>query len=91
MNLQSKRIFNRINKYLQDHKETEDKVFKSVVSIQSVKTKTKVEKVDILKDVEFFKKLKELGIIKNDKPKKNMCKFLCIDDNYQSSLMYRKL
>ena len=57
LNLQSKRIFNRINKYLADHKETEDKIFKSVISIQTVKTKTKIEKVDILKDVEFFKKL----------------------------------
>lgn len=91
LNLQSKRIFNRINKYLADHKESEDKVFKSVVSIQTVKTKTKIEKVDILKDIEFFKKLKELGIVKSDKPKKNMCKFLCIDDNYQASLMYKKL
>jgi len=91
LNLQSIRIFNRINKYLEDHKETDEKVFKSVISIQSVKTKTKIEKVDILKDIEFFKKLKELGIVKNDKPKKNICKFLCIDDNYQASLMNKKL
>ena len=50
-----------------------------------------MEKVDIIKDVEFFKRLKELGIVKQDKPVKNLCKFLCIDDNYQNSLMAKKL
>ena len=50
-----------------------------------------MEKVDIFRDLDFFKFLKELGIIKKDTPSKNLCKFLCIDDNYQNSLMVKKL
>jgi hypothetical protein len=57
-----------------------------------VKSKVKTDKVDIVKDVEFFRKLKEAGIVKKDKPKKNLCKFLCIDEkNYVNLLMLKKI
>jgi hypothetical protein len=57
-----------------------------------VKSKVKTDKVEIIKDTEFFKKLKEAGVVKKDKPKKNLCKFLCIDENnYLNLLMLKKI
>jgi glutamine cyclotransferase len=57
-----------------------------------VKSKVKTDKVDIIKDTEFFKKLKEIGVVKNEKPKKNLNKFLCIDEsNYVNLLMIKKI
>jgi hypothetical protein len=80
LKLQSKRIFNRINKYLSDNKISPESLFESSIVLQTVKTKTKTEKIEIIKDVDFFKKLHSIGIIKKDKTKKNICKFLCIDE-----------
>jgi hypothetical protein len=57
-----------------------------------VKSKVKTDKVDIVKDTEFYKKLHEIGVVKKDKPKKNLSKFLCIDENnYVNLLMLKKI
>jgi hypothetical protein len=64
LNLQSKRIMNRMNEHLKEHQQTPQTLFKNVIVQQSVKTKTKMEKVDIIKDVEFFSLLKQLNIVK---------------------------
>lgn len=76
---------------MEEHKTTADKLFASVIFSQTVKSKTKSEKIEIIKDVDFFKTLKALGLVKTEQPKKNLCKFLCIDENYLSQLMFKKL
>jgi len=57
----------------------------------TVKTKTKTEKVDIVRATDFFNKLFELEIIKTNKIHQNLAGFLCIDETYISSLMYKKI
>ena len=57
-----------------------------------MKSKVKTDKVEIIKDVEFFKRLQEVGITKNSKTRKNLCKFLTIDEaNYLNLLMVKKI
>ena len=92
LTLQSKRIMNRFIKYLRDHKTTAEAFLRPVTIQQIVKSKVKTDKVDIIKDVQFFNKLKEVGVVKKEKPKKNLCKFLCIDENsYVNLLMVKKI
>ncbi len=92
LSLQSKRIMNRLVKYLKDNKIKADKLLQSIIIQQTVKSKVKTDKVDIIKDVDFFQKLHQIGVIKKDKPKKNLCKFLCIDENnYVNLLMVKKI
>ena len=92
LTLQSKRIMNRLIKYLTDHKTTAEAFLKPFVIQQIVKSKVKTDKVDIIKDAHFFNKLKEAGVVKKEKPKKNLCKFLCIDENnYVNLLMLKKI
>ena len=63
----------------------------SLVSINTVKTKTKIEKVGIIKSQDFFKHLHEHGIVKSDSVYRNLTDFLCIDQAYPNSLMFLKM
>lgn len=91
LTLQSKRILNRINGKLSEKGWTPEELLGDALKTQSVKTKTKVEQVGIIKSAEFFQRLKELGLIRSAEIKENLQKFLCIDDTYQDSLMFKKL
>ena len=57
----------------------------------TVKTRTKTEKVEILKAEEFFKMLFDIGVITSNKINENICNFLCIDTSYLNTLMFKKL
>jgi hypothetical protein len=91
LNLQSMRIINRLIQHLKDHKTTESIVLKEIIIQQNVRAKNKTESVSIMKSDAFFARLKALGIVKKADVKKNLCMFLCIDENYLSSLMFKKL
>ena len=83
---------NRFIKYLRVHKTSAEAFLRPVTIQQIVKSKVKTDKVDIIKDVQFFNKLKEVGVVKKEKPNKNLCKFLCIDENsYVNLLMVKKI
>ena len=66
-------------------------MLKEIIIQQNVRAKNKTESVSIIKSDAFFARLKALGIVKKGDVKKNLCKFLCIDENYLSSLMFKKL
>ncbi|TNV85398.1 hypothetical protein FGO68_gene15267 [Halteria grandinella] len=91
LNLQSKRILNRLNAYTDSKDVTVEALFQSIKKIQVVKTKSKQEDVELLKAEDFFKCLHTLKIVKSPKVKDNLCKFLCIDEAYLGSLMFKKL
>lgn len=56
-----------------------------------MKTKSKQENVELLKAEDFFKRLHNLSLVKSPRVKDNLCKFLCIDESYLGSLMFKKL
>ena len=62
-----------------------------ILKVQAVKTKVKSENVEILNADDFFKKLKELKVVKSDSVKANLSRILCIDESYLHSLMFKKL
>ena len=64
LNLKSIRILNRISHYFVANDIDVDDFFKDLNSEHMVKTKTKQEKVEIMKAELFFKKLHTCGIIK---------------------------
>ncbi len=66
LNLKSKRIINRICSYLTKKGMDVDEFFAKIVINSNVKTKTKKEKVDIMKDTEFFKLLADSFILRRD-------------------------
>jgi hypothetical protein len=62
-----------------------------VLKTQQVKTKSKTEDVGIMKSDEFFELLMWRGITHTAGIKENLQRFLCIDETYQTSLMFKKL
>lgn len=66
LNLKSKRILNRICTYLAKKGLDSEELFSKIVINSTVKTKTKTEKVEIMKDTEFFKMLHDLFIVRSD-------------------------
>lgn len=91
LSLKSKRIINRICSYLKKKGMDADEFFAKIVLNSNVKTKTKTDKVDIMKDTEFFKMLADAYILRRDQLNMNLCAFLCIDETYVHTLMYKKL
>ena len=91
LDLKSKRILNRLFNYIQTHALDLYSYFNDLLVIQTVKTKTKVEKVELMKAETFFNKLHEINVKVSGSVHENLCKFLCIDDSYPHSLMLKKL
>lgn len=65
LNLKSIRILNRLVAYLERNKTTLDQFLEGLQIQQTVKTKTKSEKVDIVRADKFFQKLGMLEIRKS--------------------------
>lgn len=76
---------------MQDNDLTEGDIFGELIIYSTVKTKTKSEKMEMIKAQDFFNKLFELEIIIKNDVKQNLASFLCIDQTYINSLMYRKI
>lgn len=91
LNLQSKRIINRLNAYCEGKGVGVYELFRGIIKIQVVKTKSKQEDVELLKSDEFFKRLHQLQVVRSPHVKDNLCRFLCIDETYIGSLMFKKL
>lgn len=70
---------------------SEQDIFGPIILQSTVKTKSKTEKVEIIRAQDFFAKLYELEIVIKDEVKVNLAKFLCIDETYMNSLMYKKI
>jgi hypothetical protein len=77
--------------YLDQNEKTIEEFMKEIVMRSTVKTKSKVEKVEIVKAEEFFKLLFDAEVISQFKVNKNLCNFLCIDKSYPNTLMFKKI
>ena len=91
LNLQSKRILNRLVAYMEENELTEQEIFGPLILQSTVKTKSKTEKVEILRAQDFFTTLYDLEIVIKDEVKVNLARFLCIDETYMNSLMFKKI
>ena len=91
LNLQSKRIINRLIDYLLENQMSLPEFLKEQIQTQTVKTKTKTEQVEIVKARSLFEKLYEVRIVKDPEIKSNLSEFLCIDKNYVNALMFKKI
>lgn len=91
LHLKSRRIINRLCMYLDQNEKTIEEFMKEIVMRSTVKTKSKVEKVEIVKAEEFFKLLFDAEVISQFKVNKNLCNFLCIDKSYPNTLMFKKI
>jgi len=56
-----------------------------------VKTKTKENKVELINSKDFFEILQKRGVRKKDNEHDNLKKFLQLDPNYPSLLMFKKI
>ncbi len=91
IDLKSRRILNRLASHLtQRGKELLD-LFSDIVVEQTVRTKTRQEKVEIIRSEQFFIRLAQLGLKRTLNKHKNLSDFLCIDKSYENSLMLKKL
>ena len=62
-----------------------------VIKLLPVATKRQTQQVQIIDAPDFFGLLKKLQVVKTPAVKKNLCKFLCIDEAYIESLMFKKI
>lgn len=63
LDLKSKRILNRLFKYLTENKIDISDFFRDIIVEQVVKTKTKTEKVELIKAEKVFLKMQDVGIV----------------------------
>lgn len=66
-------------------------IFRDLIIQQQVKTKTKTEKVDLIKAGDFFQRLHDMGLKNRAEIHKNLMTFLCIDKNFVNNLMIKKI
>ena len=91
LDLKSKRIINRLNFYMKENQVGVQDIFYDLVMQQQVKTKSRSEKVDLIKSVDFFQRLSDMELKKSSNQHENLMLFLCIDKSYKNNLMLKKL
>jgi hypothetical protein len=66
-------------------------LFKDALKRVSVHTNTKDEKVYLINNDEFFKKLVHFGVRKSSAMHENLNSFLTVDNQYQYLILFKKL
>lgn len=91
LNLQSIRILNRLASLAPQGEPQLATILQSCLSILPVQTNKRTQQVQIMNAQEFFQRLQQLRAVKSANVKENLRRFLCIDEAYKDSLMFKKL
>ena len=77
--------------YLLENEITTQEFFQDVIIEQQVRSKTKQQKLAIIKAEDFYKILQETGIRKKDTEHSNLTKFLQLSTNHAEMLLIKNI
>ena len=79
LSLKSIRTINKLIHYLSDN-EGFIGFFKEMIDTKKISSASGKQEIEVFKDVDFFKKLKKVGVTKSDNVNLNLCNFICVDE-----------
>jgi len=67
------------------------KLFNQVIYTQQVKISSKIQTVELIDSIEFFKIIREIGVELEENEHENLKEFLCLDPKFKDKLYVKKL